>query len=168
MSLLSPSVFFFKAPTFLFSSIFLILIFYYITKRFILRHFSFIYAFAIPREGKSQVCGNKNTFIHMWITFPFSHMIFRRDFSRVSSVLKVYAWRQWDDWGIFMSTHMILLLTCNSASETSISPRYTNSMMNWRSAKATSGGIIMIGCLHGFSISSFWKNDEHADNTTYK
>lgn len=59
-------------------------------------------------------------------------------------------------------------LTCNSASDTSISPRYTNSMMNWRSAKATSGGMMMIGCLHGLSVRSFWKNVEHADNTTYE
>ena len=28
-------------------------------------------------------------------------------------------------------------------------------------------GIIIVGCLHGFSNKSFWKNVEHADSTTY-
>ena len=60
----------------------------------------------------------------------------------------------------------VYLLTCNSASETSISPLYTNSIMNCKSANATSGGIIITGCLQGFSERTFWKYDEHADSTT--
>lgn len=59
-------------------------------------------------------------------------------------------------------------LTCNSTSDTSISPRYTNSMMNWRSKKPISAGNMIVGCSHGFSSRTFWKYSEHADRTTWK
>lgn len=39
--------------------------------------------------------------------------------------------------------------------------------MNWRSEKQMVSGIITVGCSHGFSNNNFWKNDEHADKTTY-
>lgn len=56
--------------------------------------------------------------------------------------------------------------TCNSDSVTSISPRYTKSMIVFRSVNIISPGRTIVGCLQGFSNRSFWKYEEQADKTT--